>query len=175
MAWNPNIKRVDENAHREFLRMAYSHAWSSPDPVTRTGAVIVDSGLTDVLGFGANHLPRGVESDKAKLDDRKWKYEHMIHAEPAALFRAAKYGKPVNEAVMYVPWVPCTPCSTAIIDSGISKIICHKDLIAKTPERWWKSTGYALELLEKCGVKVCAYEGEIGGVENLFDGVLWRP
>jgi len=76
---------------------------------------------------------------------------------------------------MYMPWVPCTPCASAIIDAGIKKLIGHKEMIMKTPERWWASTNNAINLLAKCGVKTFMYDGKIGGVKSLFNGSEWEP
>jgi len=76
---------------------------------------------------------------------------------------------------MYMPWVPCTDCAKAIIDSGIQYLVGHKQMIMKTPERWRDSTKYALGLLRQCGVGLYMYDGKIGGVQSLFNGEVWEP
>ena len=77
--------------------------------------------------------------------------------------------------IMYMPWVPCTPCALAIIGGGIKTLVGHKELIMKTPERWWESTGQAIGLLKTCGVEFYMYEGKIGGVTHRFNGEEWEP
>lgn len=177
MNWQPkNIEVVTEDLHRGFLREAYKYALgNSDDPATKTGAIIVSANLGEILAYGTNHFPDGLNPTKEERGDRKWKYDHIIHAEPAAIHAAARDGKATKGTVMYMPWVPCTPCAKAIIDAGIKMLIGHKETIIKTPERWWESTGYALDLLKKCGVRSCMYPGKIGEVEAMFDGEIWHP
>lgn len=171
-----DIELIEGEIHRNYLREAYAHAWHhSEDCVTKTGAVIVNSGLDKIISYGANHFPEGLCPGKELIENRKWKYDYIIHAEPAAIYAAAKRGKPTDGAVMYVPWVPCIPCARAIIDSGISKLIGHKPMIDKTPERWLNDTRKAFELLEKCNVEHYMFDGSIGEVKNLFNGEIWYP
>lgn len=175
--WNPDITLIEGDVHKNFLREAYRFAWeNSDDPVTKTGAIIVDPSLEEVLAYGSNHIPKGVVFTEKKLvEDRKWKLDHMIHAEPAVIFAAARSGKSTYGTVMYMPWVPCTPCAKAIIDSGVRTLIGHKQMIMKTTERWWESTDYALDLLSQAGVEKYMVDGEIGGVSALFNGEEWFP
>lgn len=179
MTWNPNIEIIEGDRHRQTLYHTYLTAeMYSDDTVTRTGAFLFDRTLNEVVGSGANHFPRGVCPTEEQLQDQKWKYEHIIHAEPAAIFDAAKKGNSTKGTVMYMPWVPCTPCAKAVIDAGIEYLVGHKELIMKTPERWRESTDYALELLEKAGVKKYMYEGKIdpsNELTHLFDGEIWYP
>ena len=175
--WKPHIESIKGDIHRYFLREAYSYAWeNSPDLSTKAGALIVGASLDEVIAYGTNRFPEGLTPTDAQIGDRQWKYEHIIHAEHSAIFSAAaKGGKPTEGAVMYMPWVPCTPCAKAIISAGIKTLISHRELVMKTPERWWTNTNYALDLLELCGVKKFMYEGKIGDVKGLFDGSQWYP
>lgn len=176
MVWNPSIKETTDEVHREFLRAAYdAAAKNSDDPKTKTGAIIVSSLNRYFRAVGWNHLPKGLESTPELLNNSEWKYKHIIHAEPASVNNAARYGIRTEGTTMYMPWVPCTDCAITIIDAGIETLIGHKEMIMKTPERWQESTDYALDLLEKAGVKKLMYVGKIGGVENLFDGKIWMP
>lgn len=176
MAWNPDIQLISGEIYRQYLKQAYAYAWKhSADPVTKTGALLVSANLEEILAFGANHFTKGVIPSKEQAEDKKWKYEHIIHAEPAAIYSAARTGNATESAVMFMPWVPCTPCAKSIIDSGIKSLIGHKEMIMKTPERWWESTDYAIHLLKKAGVDFFMYSGEIGEVQSLFDGAVWKP
>lgn len=186
MTWNPKIDLIEGDAHKNLLRKAYRYAWEhSQDPETQTGALIISPSLDEILAYGANHFPEGVEvkfPTKEELQDeeklkawKNWKYDHIIHAEPSAIYAAAKAGKATKNAVMYMPWIPCTPCAKSIIDAGIKTLIGHKAMIMMTPEHWWESTDYALGLLEDAGVKKFMYDGKIGGVKGLFREKLWEP
>jgi len=174
--WNPTIKLIEGEVHRYFLRGAYFYAWGwSDDPVTKTGAVIANPSLEEAIACGVNHFPKGLKAAKEIRDNRDWKLKHIIHAEPAAIYAAARAGKSTEGATMYMPWVPCTDCAKAIIDAGIQKMVGHRAMIMKTPKRWWESTDYALTLLADCGVELFMYDGAIGGVNSLFNGEEWEP
>lgn len=174
--WNPEIEIIGGEVHRNYLELAYSCAWAnSDDTITKTGAVIVNPTLNEIIACSANHFPDGLEPTTEQTNDRKWKYEHIIHAEPGSIFAAARAGKITDGATMYMPWVPCTPCAISIIDAGIKNLIGHKSMIMRTPERWWASIDYALGLLEKCGVRKFMYNGPIGNVKSCFDGIEWDP
>lgn len=177
MAWNPKIRLLTNGEDHYFLlREAYLFAQrDSDDTVTKTGAVIVGPDFSKILAWGANHFPSGLNPTSEKIADKDWKYKHIIHAETAAIFDAARRGSATQGAIMYMPWIPCTPCATAIVDAGIKKLVGHKELIMKTPERWQNSTNYALSVLERGGVESLMCEGEIRGVEHLFNGEVWKP
>lgn len=174
LEWDPQIEIISGKDTRKFLKMAYKCAWEhSDDPATKTGAVIVSNDL-DVF-WGVNHFPAGLNPTEEQKRDRDYKLKHIIHAEPAAIYYAARQAKWTECSHMYMPWVPCTECAKAIIDSGIEKLVGHKQMIMKTPERWRESTEYALELLRKCGVELLMYDGKIGGCQSLFNGEVWEP
>ena len=175
--YNPSIELIKGEVHKSFLRKAYDYAWkNSIDPSTKTGALIVDTNLNEIISYGVNHFTPNVNPTEEQIKDKQWKKENIIHAEPSAIFAAAANGsKPTRGAVMYMPWVPCTPCANAIIDAGIKRLIGHREMIIKTPERWWASLDYALNLLEKSGVKTFMYSGKIGGVKSLVDDLEWSP
>lgn len=172
--WDPKIAEVSGVMHTHLLREAYEYAWeNSEDTTTKTGAVIYKDGK--IVSEGANHFPKGVKPTGEQLADRDWRLKHVIHAEPSAIYAAAKAGKSVDGATMYMPWVPCVPCAKAIIDSGISQLIGHEAMIMMTPERWWDDCGYAVRLLENCGIDVRMYYGKIGNVKGLMNGIEWEP
>ena len=172
--WKPNIELIEGQMHQAFLREAYLYAWeNSEEPTTKTGAVIVND--RRIIARGANHFPRGIVPTDEQISDRQWKYRHIIHAEPSAIYSAARKGEKLEGAVMYMPWVPCVPCAKAIVDSGIGEFIGHEAMIMMTPERWWDDCGYAVDFLGTCGVKMSMYRGKIGGVRSLFNGSEWEP
>lgn len=174
--WDPKIEIVNTENDRFHLAMAYFSAWvSSEDPATKTGAIIVKPDFSEIVGFGVNHFPYWLNPTEEQKRDRDYKLKHIIHAEPAAVHDAAFNGRCTKGTYMYMPWVPCTECAKVIIDSGIEKLVGHKQMIMKTPERWRESTEYALELLRKCKVGLYMYDGKIGNVKSLFNGEVWEP
>lgn len=175
MNWE-KIETIEGEVHQRFLREAYCYArQNSHDPTTRTGAVVVSPDLTGILACGANHFPNGMKPTAEQINDKAWKAGHIIHAEVASIQSTADAGRRTQGTIMYSPWSPCTPCAEAIVGAGIKRLVVHKDIMIKTPERWRASIDTAFELLEKSGVERVMYDGKIGGVSNLFNGSEWYP
>ena len=76
---------------------------------------------------------------------------------------------------MIMPWLPCFPCTNAIIYSGISTLITHKQMVDKTEENWEQELTEALHLLKKNKIKILMYDGKIGKVKALFRRKEWEP
>ena len=174
--WDSYIEAVKDEKHVHFLREAYAYAWEhSGDSSTKVVAVIVAPSLEQVLAYGANHFsPRLCATEEEKAD-RNFKLNNITHAEPAAVYNAAKKNGHTEGAVMYMPWVPCDPCAQDIIGAGISMIIGHRDMILKTPNDWREGIERALARLKRCGVGLYMYDGKIGNVKGLFRGKEWEP
>ncbi|MBU2638729.1 MAG: hypothetical protein KJ955_07185 [Nanoarchaeota archaeon] len=182
MNWAFRIETIEGELHRDFLRMAYQIGEdNSQDPVTHTGAIIVAQDFMNVVGKAANHfppgfdIPEGLESETA----RKARLEAIIHAEPSAVHDAARHSGGTNNATMYMPWAPCYPCSKVIADSGITMLVMHKQLLLMTSDKTWTAPEYKMErafdTLKDAGVRVCMYDGKIGGVKHLYKGEVWEP
>ncbi len=172
-----------------YLRAAWKYAQdNSPDKSTQNGAVIVRSNKIfniaplNIISYGANNLSPGVEITEARLE-RPLKYEFTGHAEENAIINAAKAGKCTDGGIMYAPWFACAPCGRQIVRAGIKKVIG-----SKWPEKWWTerqnpedgknwydSIGLALEMFNEAGVKYQWVDGDIGGLEILFDGIIREP
>lgn len=175
------IVRPMSNENRAFLYEAYQYAVNSPDPSTQNGAVIIGRDGRLRCGFGYNGFPVGydsyrVESTPERLE-RPLKYSYVEHAERAAIFRAAYVGESTRCGTMYVPWYACTECARAIVMSGISLVVGHKQMYDKTTERWKESIAIAMGILDEGGVRHYLADGNIGDphLELRFDGQLWTP
>jgi deoxycytidylate deaminase len=72
-----------------MLRLARDAAEASPDPVVKTGAVIVDAG-GQVLSSGCSRLPTGLcpEVHAAWLADPETRAKTVIHADRVAILSA---------------------------------------------------------------------------------------
>jgi diaminohydroxyphosphoribosylaminopyrimidine deaminase / 5-amino-6-(5-phosphoribosylamino)uracil reductase len=121
----------------EFMRRALQLArkgfgGTSPNPMV--GSVIVRDGLVIGEGF---HKRAG-----------------EAHAEVNAMAAARRAGKDIHGATLYVTLEPCStfgrtpPCTSAIIDSGISEVIAG----AIDPNA--KHAGKGFEILRKAGIRV---------------------
>lgn len=163
-----------EEMTRFFLRAAYHAASRSPDLSTQNGAVIVDD--TGVpIGAGCNDIPRRVAATPDRLQ-RPLKYAVTEHAERNAVYDAARHGHCTDGGTMFCCWAACADCARAIIQSGITTLITHADMMDGTPEHWKETIVVANEMLREAGVKVIAYRGKIGGVPAIrFNGKEFLP
>jgi len=127
-----------------FLLMAKQVSAWSKDPSTQVGAVVVRD--RKVLGLGYNGFPRGIEDLPRLLADREEKYRRVVHAEINAILTAGY----VEDAEMYLwPCLPCSQCTGAIIQAGISRIVAP-ETPAALEARW--NFGLTRQLLAEAGV-----------------------
>lgn len=110
---------------RRFLELADHVAAWTEDRDFSVGAVIVGPDL-EVRATGTNGLPRGVkDSDDSRFDRESGeKFFWFEHAERNAIYNAARVGTPLQGCTIYVNRFPCSDCARAIIQSGITTVIC---------------------------------------------------
>ena len=133
---------------KRLIDLARLVATWSKDPSSQVGAVIVDD-KKRIVSVGFNGLPIGVEDTVERLNNRELKYELIVHAEANAILTAPKS---VAECTIYVyPYLPCSRCAGAIIQSGIKKVVVP-DL--EIPERWIDNFNLSKTVLEEAGVEV---------------------
>ena len=154
-----------------FLKLAYEHAKKySPDPRTQNGAILVNAKSLEIISYGANCFPDGVQALPERLE-RAVKYQYLEHAERCAIFSAAKKGYATQGAILYVPWFACADCAKAIIGSGISCVVGHA-APCQSINAWNSSIEIGLKLLDEAKVPYRYYEGRIGVAGLLFDGEM---
>lgn len=159
---------------KEYLRQAYEFAAkNSTDINTQTGAILVDSSGA-IVAWGANRFPRGVLETPERLE-RPAKYSYVVHAERVAILDAARRGVKTEGLAMYITWVACNVCAQEIVESGISKVIGHKKTYDLTPEHWREPIELAKQIFKEARVEFQLYEGDVGDVEILFEGKVFRP
>jgi dCMP deaminase len=102
-------------------------AWSK-DRSRRVGCVIVGP-ENELRSTGYNGFPRGVDDDAQYRHDRPMKYKWTEHAERNAIYNAARIGTPLAGCRLYVTWLPCMDCARAVVQAGMSELVCvEKDL-----------------------------------------------
>ena len=153
------------------LERAYGLALLSGDKSTQNGAVIVNNDLKVV--YGINDIPDDVYKTEARRE-RPMKYFYTEHAERAAILKAAYYGVSLRGATMYCPWAACADCARAIILSGISTLVRHKDAMDKTfSDKWAEELAHGDEMFKEACVAVIDYDGPITRPQVLFHGEKW--
>lgn len=140
-----------------FLSLAKHISTWSKDPSTQVGAVIFDS-RNRIISMGYNGLPSGV-TDK-DLENRELKYKKIIHAETNAIIFANRDLEGCSIATY--PFMPCSNCSSVIIQAQIKRVIYPKASEEKSL-RWGDSFLIASEQFQEAGVEVTEYllDGEI--------------
>lgn len=107
---------------KRFLDLADHISQWSKDPRTKVGAVIVDN-RKRVVSHGYNGFPTGIEDLEDRYLDRETKHKFVCHAERNALDNAYRS---VEGCTLYSPLKPCHECAKAIVQRGISRVVCYK-------------------------------------------------
>ena len=133
--------------------MAFSVAEWSKDPGTKVGAVLVSD--RRIIATGYNGFPQGISDSFERYSNRDIKIAYTVHAEVNAILNAAKNGSQTDNSTLYVTFPPCVSCSTAVIQAGVTHVVCpHLDT---APERWISSFIMGKNLLNEAGVLVTPY------------------
>lgn len=161
-----------------YLRLAYEFAKrESQDRNTQNGALIVSrrSGSPLILFKGANVLPNGIRPTRERIDTRPLKYSYFVHAEENVILQAARSRTSLYRTTLYCPYAACDRCARMIIQSGIERVVVHKQAMDRTPERWQESVAIAKSMLAEAGVEYELYDGPVGADRVLMDGKFWNP
>lgn len=109
---------------KTFMEIAHVISNRSKDPRTQVGAVIVKNNR--IVSSGYNGLPEFCEDVdypwNENVDDIfESKTNYIIHAEMNAILYANR--RDIVGSVLYITKFPCSKCTQAIIQSGITEII----------------------------------------------------
>jgi len=135
-----------------FLFLAKHVATWSKDPSTKVGAVIFDP-ENRVVSLGYNGLPMGLND--GNIQDRERKYKTILHAEINAILFSTRSLKDCTIATW--PFMPCSNCSSAIIQSGIKRCIFPR-AYGDRATRWADSFLIASEQFEEAGIEMTQYD-----------------
>lgn len=180
--------QIENDVYANIMRYAYEFAKDSPDPSTQNGAVIVNEILIgdhfgfEVLAHGCNTFTKGVKCSPEKLE-RPLKYSYIEHAERNCIYHAASQGVCLTGKTMICPWAACIDCARAIIQSGITKLVRHKDASDRSPERWIESIAIADELFVASDIEIVEFTGvlhEMSSVAGVVPTIMhceeeWTP
>jgi len=166
---------INDPMHGVYFRQLYLYAMNnSQDPSTQNAALLTND-ENGIIAIECNNIPYTVEhtEDRWKRPD---KYHYVEHAERNVLYKAARAGYATEGLTMYCPWYSCSDCARAIIQCGIKRVIGHKEYFDKTPDRWKKSCGIGIQLMQEAGVECIVWSGIVGGRTSiLVDGELFAP
>lgn len=106
-----------------LLKAAQREATKSQDPSRKTGCVIASDG--QALVWAHNAFPSGVAATAERMQ-RPAKYEFTEHAERNAIYIMARAGARTVGCTAYLTWYPCAPCARALVECGISRLVCYE-------------------------------------------------
>ena len=141
------------NWDQRFLNLAKHISEWSKDPCTKVGCVVVGPDR-EIRSTGFNGLPRGIEDNDERLNNREIKYPLICHAEENAIMHAARIGISLKDCTAYVTWPPCTRCARSLIQAGVSTIIYPKDI--EIPDRWMEDFNLSLNMLKEAKINIKA-------------------
>jgi dCMP deaminase len=107
----------------------------------KVGAVLVSEDASNILAYGFNGSPRGMDNCCEDLEGIT--KSTTIHAELNAISKAAKLGHSTDRAIMFVTLSPCINCALLIIQAGIKTVYFNE---------YYKDT-LGLKLLQDSGIK----------------------
>ncbi len=139
-----------EKWDQRFVRIALEVSSWSKDPGTKVGAVLVSD--RRIVATGYNGFPTHISDSLERYDDREVKLSLTVHAEVNAILNAAKNGATTDNSMLYVTFPPCVSCATAVIQAGITRVICPD--LSSAPQRWIDSFIKGQDLLKEAGLLV---------------------
>jgi len=175
MAWyDKYVSATTDKRFKLLFREIYLFAHeNSNDISTYTAAMLVNKRL-EKLVIASNGFPP--ETEKISGWNQKPKKDAISnHAERAVIYKAAKTGVKTNRLTMIMPWLPCFPCANSIIYSGVNTLVCHKQMVDRTPEDWVLELEGCLKLLKLNKIKIIMYDGKIGGCKGFMRKEYWKP
>lgn len=133
-----------------FIEMCGVLAKRSKDENTKIGCVIVGPDH-EIRTVGYNCFPRGLDDNLPERQQRPTKYAYIEHAERNAVYNAARVGIALADCTCYIPGLPCSDCARALIQCGITEVVCGSNVI---PERWRAGCEPALVMLDEADVMI---------------------
>lgn len=157
---------------QKLLKIAYLEAQKSIWPSTQNGAILVDDKGKIVLS-AVNTFPDGIkETEERKIKPLRSKIG--VCAERNLIYRAAKNGIKTEGLTMVCCWAACTDCAKAIIQSGIKRLVTHKQALDRS-YNWQENIDFAFAMLREAGIEIIIFDGKIGVGKILRHGEFWEP
>ena len=106
-----------------YLKMALEWAKLSHCKRRQVGALIVKKRM--IISDGFNGTPTGF--DNICEDDNNYTKWYVLHAEANAIMKVSASTQSSEGATLYITLSPCKECSKLIFQSGIKRLVYHKE------------------------------------------------
>lgn len=156
-----------------YLKQAYKKAEQSRNHSTQNGAVLADNKGNTLIEAANTLTPDGVLETRER-SQKPLRYKFSVHAERNLVYKAAQEGIKTKRLTMICPWACCSECAQAIIQSGIKRLVVHKQALDKSGS-WVEEVELGFTMLRESGVDLVIYDGKIGDVKILRSGNYWEP
>lgn len=138
-----------------WMNLAELVAGWSKDRSRQVGCAVINE-WQQPLAVGWNGFARGVDDDVEDRHERPTKYRWTVHAEENAICNASTLNISLRGCTLYSTLYPCSDCAKAIIQAGITAVIC--------PEPDWDDPVHGFrtsaEMFAEVGMRVKFMEGE---------------
>lgn len=127
---NPSLLVGLPNLEQYYMMMAFVAATRANCLNRAVGAVLVSPDNGSISATGYNGVPKGLphcqtcrRRDEGFGPGEGLHRSRAAHAEASVITQAAKYGRKVENTIMYVTDLPCSDCCKLIINAGIRKVV----------------------------------------------------
>ena len=151
-----------------YMELAVNLAKRSHCIKRHVGAVLTKD--TRIISIGYNGPPSGTHNCDVEWPqtgcprDSKGGCSLAIHAEQNAILYAVKNKTSVEGATLYITLSPCLACSRIIYSMGIKKVV----YLNSYAEYKGIPNDEGLDFLEKFGVDVSKYRGQLSNVTHMI-------
>lgn len=128
-----------------YLKMALEWAKLSHCKRRQVGALIVKKRM--IISDGFNGTPTGF--DNICEDDNNYTKWYVLHAEANAIMKVSASTQSSEGATLYITLSPCKECSKLIFQSGIKRLVYHKEYKDNSGIKFLKKAGLKITHIEK--------------------------
>lgn len=107
-------------ADQHYLSIAKLVAQRSKCNRMKVGAIVVHDG--DIVSTGYNGTPYN-HPNACECSRTGETLDTVVHAEMNAIIRAARSTRSCDGATLYITLSPCVRCASAIVQSGIKRVV----------------------------------------------------
>lgn len=129
---------------KAYLRIAKEWGQLSFCNRKKVGAIIVRDKM--IISDGYNGTPSGFENCcEDEENNTKW---YVLHAEANAISKVARSTQSCEGATLYITLSPCKDCSKLIHQSGIKRVVYHKEYKDSSGLDFLRKAGIEVDLIE---------------------------